>query len=78
MGLSASGSNILEALARLIVALRVVKPGAFIMVSGNIVETERDTLRLLGVDGYAKDFDGAMSEMERLRTIVSTPAATIR
>ena len=74
VGLSGSGSNSVHALARLVVALRMIKPDALIMVSGHIVATDDDTLNLLGIDGCAIDFPGALAEMDRLLVQAALPA----
>jgi methanogenic corrinoid protein MtbC1 len=71
IGLSASGQHSLATLARLIVALRLSNPTAMILVSGHIVATDRDTLSMLDVDGLATDYEGALSEMERLSALLS-------
>ncbi len=66
IGLSASGPRSLVALARLIVAVRINNPGSLILVSGQIVNDERDRVGFLGADGIAWDVPSALSEMQRL------------
>ena len=66
VGLSAGGVHAVEALARLVVAARICRPDSVIIVSGNIVAEAEDTVRLMGIDGCAVDFDTAKSEFQRL------------
>ena len=64
IGLSASTSRMIFPLARLIVALRLSNPGAWIMVSGKITELEPDILMLVDADGTASDLASAEAQME--------------
>ncbi|APE45708.1 hypothetical protein BOO69_19335 (plasmid) [Sulfitobacter alexandrii] len=66
VGISAGGQHALPALARLILALRVSVPGVRILVSGNIVDEARDSIRLMQVDAMTSDLKEAIAEMERL------------
>lgn len=66
VGLSAGGIHALDALARLVVAIRVCRPDSVIIVSGNIVSEADQTIRLMGVDGSAVDYEGARAQFERL------------
>jgi hypothetical protein len=50
-------------LARLIVALRITSPAAWIMVSGKIIDLVPDILTLVDADGIAGDADAALSQM---------------
>lgn len=64
IGLSASGRRSLPALIKLIVALRISRPRALILVSGNIAA---GSFNLVGRTGdAAADFNTALAEMERL------------
>lgn len=64
IGLSASSSRMLFPLARLIVALRVTNPGAWILVSGPIVALEPEVAHLVDADAAAVDFSQAEAMME--------------
>jgi MerR family transcriptional regulator, light-induced transcriptional regulator len=65
IGLSGASRRSLLPLMRLIVALRICKPGAKIMVSGQIVSGV-DLVRTAGADEIASDFTQALAAMERL------------
>ncbi|MFQ6550095.1 B12-binding domain-containing protein [Aestuariibius sp. 2305UL40-4] len=65
IGLSASGERSLPALIRLVIALRYANPEAFVLVGGNLVETEPALLRLTGADGLARDLPATIRRMER-------------
>lgn len=64
VGLSAGGLHALPALARLILAVRVSRPGVRILVSGHIVDEAEDSIRLMHVDGMSRDFKGAIALLE--------------
>jgi methanogenic corrinoid protein MtbC1 len=64
IGLSASTGRMLFPLARLIVALRVTNPGAWILVSGPVVDLEPDVVQLVDADAAARDFTEAEALME--------------
>ena len=64
IGLSASSTRMLFPLARLIVALRVSNPGAWILVSGPIVALEPEVAHLVDADAAALDFTEAEAMME--------------
>lgn len=64
IGLSASSTRMLFPLARLIVALRVANPGAWILVSGPIAALEPDVAHLVDADAAACDFAEAEAMME--------------
>lgn len=64
IGLSASSTRMLFPLARLIVALRVSNPGAWIMVSGPVVAQEPEVAHLVDADAAARDFSEAETMME--------------
>jgi MerR family transcriptional regulator, light-induced transcriptional regulator len=64
IGLSASTPMMIFPLARLIVALRVTNPGAWIMVGGLIVHDEPHIQSLVDADGVVMDIQSAESQME--------------
>jgi methanogenic corrinoid protein MtbC1 len=66
VGLSASGRRAGPALARLIVALRVARPDAFLLISGPIVAEAEDFVAALGADAAAADVGAAMAAFDRL------------
>ncbi len=69
IGLSAGSKRSFLPLIRLIVALRVSKPGVRIMVSGQIAAMDLDLVGAAGADASAAGFDDALSEMERLAAL---------
>lgn len=66
IGLSASGTHTLPALAKLVIAVRLAVPEKLILVSGPIIGEAEQEVKLMGVDGMASDYDSAFIEMERL------------
>ena len=66
IGLSGAGAHSVPALARAVLALRISAPRAMILISGNIVDAAEDSVQLMHVDALARQFDEAMSEMDRL------------
>lgn len=64
IGLSASSTRMLFPLARLIVALRVSNPSAWIMACGAIVELEPEVAHLVDADASASDQPTAEAMME--------------
>lgn len=64
IGLSASSQRMVFPLARLIVALRVSNPGAWIMVSGRLAELEPDLAEQVDADAVALDLPSAETQME--------------
>ncbi|MEJ6396688.1 cobalamin B12-binding domain-containing protein [Yoonia sp. 208BN28-4] len=64
IGLSAGGEHSITDLARLFLALRLSNPNAFIMISGNVVATNEDALRLIGADALPLTFEEAAEAME--------------
>ena len=64
IGLSASTPRMLFPLARLIVALRVTNPGAWIMVGGLIVHEDPHVQSLVDADGVVSDIQSAEAQME--------------
>lgn len=64
IGLSASTPMMIFPLARLIVALRVTNPAAWIMVGGQIVKEEPHIQSLVDADGIVLDIGSAEAQME--------------
>ena len=64
IGLSASTPMMIFPLARLIVALRVTNPAAWIMVGGLIVQEEQHIQSLVDADGVVLDIQSAEAQME--------------
>jgi MerR family transcriptional regulator, light-induced transcriptional regulator len=64
IGLSASSSMMIFPLARLIVALRVTNPGAWIMIGGQIIKEEPHIQSLVDADGIVTDIESAEAQME--------------
>lgn len=67
IGLSATGGDMLLPLGRLVAAIHVSRPGASILVGGNVTEAEPHLVKLLGVDGIARSVEEGLAELERLR-----------
>jgi len=63
IGVSAGSERMVFPLARLIVALRITSPAAWIMVSGKIIDLVPDILTLVDADGVAGDAEAALSQM---------------
>jgi methanogenic corrinoid protein MtbC1 len=63
IGISASSDRMVFPLARLIVALRITNPAAWIMVSGKIIDVVPDILTLIDADGAAPDAESALTQM---------------
>lgn len=66
IGLSASRPEQIGALARLIVALRIVKPSAYIMVSGQILDKDPDAARAADADNAITNADAAIGILESI------------
>lgn len=66
VGLSAGGEHATEALAKLIIAIRINSPSTTILVSGQIVNEATEIVRLMGPDALVFDFSDVESEMDRL------------
>ena len=64
VGLSASSTKSIEALAKLVVALHMSNPAAFVMVSGQIVNLRPDIADLIDADFAAADVDSALEVMK--------------
>lgn len=63
VGISAGGQHSLQALSRLIVALRIKTPATALFVSGHITEEAADAIELIGVDAIAGDIKTARALM---------------
>jgi len=74
IGLSLGQEDQLEALVRLIVALRVTNPRAYILVAGQFVGRHADTLTRTGADAAAAEVPEALEAMEALWAAVQTDA----
>ncbi|MEM5474594.1 cobalamin-dependent protein [Hoeflea sp. AS60] len=66
IGLSCSGRHSSVSLAKLIIGLRLSNPGAFIMVSGQVLDEAEDLVLAMDVDGTASAFRGAKATMDSL------------
>lgn len=66
IGLTSAGKSTALPLARLVVALRVRRPDAFILVSGHLVDADLGLVDLSGADYVAADVQTAFDEMERV------------
>jgi methanogenic corrinoid protein MtbC1 len=64
IGLSASRVAMIDALVRLNVALRIAKPNAYILVSGQITEEEPEIVRIVDADCKANDMPTALALLE--------------
>jgi MerR family transcriptional regulator, light-induced transcriptional regulator len=64
IGLSGSSPAMIFPLSRLIVALRVSNPGAWITIGGHIVDDEPDIVRLIDADARVVTLDDAVAQME--------------
>lgn len=64
IGLSAASDRNIEALSKLIIALRIRTPQVKIFVSGHIVADREETIALMDVDGFAADFHSARRLLE--------------
>ena len=75
IGLSAGTRRSLVALVRLIVALRIARPGCRILVSGQISQLGVDLVGAAGADAVASEVETALREMERLAAEVIRKSA---
>lgn len=64
VGFSSGGQHSLQALSRLILALRIKKPENMLFVSGQIVEEAAGAIELIGVDSMASDIDTGKGLMQ--------------
>lgn len=65
-------------LARLVVALRVVNPAAYVVVAGGIVQAEPQIATLVDADAAAADLAAAERCLERARAPVTPPSPQAR
>jgi len=75
IGLSASSKTMIFPLARLIVALRVSNPEAWIMVSGKIVDQEPELAALIDADAVAADANAAETQIEAHMSLLAAAVA---
>lgn len=66
IGLSCAGEHAVDALARLVVALRISCPGAAILISGQAVQELQDVLALMDADAVVSDVPQAQAIMSAL------------
>jgi methanogenic corrinoid protein MtbC1 len=78
IGVSLGREESLPAMARLVLALRVSNPRAYIMVAGRFVAAHADTLQVTGADAAATDMPQALEEMEQLWVRVTVDRANAR
>ncbi len=64
IGISAGSERMVFPMARLIVALRISNPAAWIMVSGKIADLVPDIQSLVDADGIANDTEAALEQMQ--------------
>ncbi len=74
IGLSASGRQSLDALIRMIIALRVARPTARLIVGGMIVNNQSRALRRLEPDALVGDMAEAEAVLARLETMIGPSA----
>jgi len=74
IGLSASGMASLDPLIRLVIALRVARPTARIILGGMIVNLQLRALRRLELDGLVGDMASAEAVIARLESMVPANA----
>ncbi|SDZ57656.1 B12 binding domain-containing protein [Jannaschia faecimaris] len=72
IGISAGGDHVVEPLSKLIIALRISVPRAWIFLSGNIIDEAKDAIDLMGVDGIVKDVTDARYLMSAVWDAVDT------
>ena len=73
IGISVSNPDSLAALARLVLAIRVVKPGAYVLLSGRLVWQAPDLLRPLDADALASDVDSAKRVLRLFSDMLHAP-----
>lgn len=66
VGLSSSGRRTRGSLLKLVVALRLCRPGLKILLSGEITKSEPDFLSEVGIDQIVNDIPTALEAVERL------------
>lgn len=74
VGLTAHGKKALEALLKLVLAIRVTNPTTYVLVSGNIVDEAADILSLTGADAFAADIPTGLRELNRLHELAQSTA----
>lgn len=67
VGISAAGKHSVDAVSRLIVALRVSNPNTAIFIGGHVVELAGEVVALLDADGMASDVDTARTVMAEIQ-----------
>jgi methanogenic corrinoid protein MtbC1 len=63
IGISAGGNHVVQPLSRLMVALRITNPRAWIFICGNVVDEAREAIDLMDPDGVVTDIDTALDVM---------------
>lgn len=66
VGLSMAGEHSLDALSKLVLALRICRPSTPILLSGHGVKGIRSKLAWMELDGVADNFDDAKAQMSAL------------
>ncbi len=66
IGLSGGGLHAIADMARLVIAIRIKKPKARILVSGNVVSEARELVELMELDAISEDFEAAAADLEEL------------
>ncbi len=66
VGLSISGRHSVDELSRLVVALHISCPQAYLLVSGQDIHQAKPMLTLMGIDGIAGTIEEAKEQMEEL------------
>jgi methanogenic corrinoid protein MtbC1 len=77
IGLSAGSERMVFPMARLIVALRISNPTAWIMVSGKITDLVSDIMTLVDADGVANDVDAALEQMQAHMAVAAPPRLSV-
>lgn len=66
LGLSFSGDHSIEALSRLIIAVRICAPHVAIFISGQNVEKDMALLKLMDVEGFSSGIEDAKERLGKL------------
>ena len=66
IGVSAGGMHSLVSLARLVLALRIHRPDASILISGSLVDEAAESVSHLSPDGVAPDLERAVEVLDAL------------
>ena len=64
IGLTSAGRHSVAALTRLMLAIRIHRPTAFVLISGQIVEESADLVEGMSPDAIAQDFPTAQQVLE--------------